>query len=192
MRPLLWCSIASTLALWGCPEDPLEAARAYAAAGDHVAAGEAFFRAAKSDPASLAAWDGAIESYCSHTERVGECMTVLDTELDLLGSLDRHRDALGEVLERRARARMEAGIVEGALEDLDRAERAAPERASVLVARAKALVMLGRAAEAEAALHRAKRLQPDNAEADALFRAIPKAPTATVTAPEDTFGGAEK
>lgn len=191
MRLRIWSLLTSAVLLAGCPSDPLADARAKAAAGEHAAAGAAFFEAAKADPANLAAWDGAVTNYCGRTPNVGDCMTVLDTELQVLGTLQRHQDALSEVLERRGRARIESGIVEAGLADLARAEKAAPERASVLVARAKGLVMLGRSKEAQAALHRAKRLQPDVPGADEVFRMIPKAPTATVTAPEETFGGGD-
>jgi tetratricopeptide (TPR) repeat protein len=174
--------IAAFLLLFACRANPLAEAEALEEAGHLEAAAAHYVSAAKADPANLAAWDRAIELQCRRRIDVGACIGILDLELDLLGSLQRHHDALGEVLERRARARLEQGMAAAALEDLARAERAMPLEASIHVVKAKALASLGRAAEARAALLEARRLEPDNAEANALFAELP-------ADPEDRFGG---
>lgn len=143
-----------------CTQTPIEAAHALARDGKKVEALAAFKAIAKKDPAHLAAWDRAVALACRELVDVGECLGVLDLELELLGKLDRHHDALGEVLERRARARVEQGLLDAALDDLARAERAAPERAGVFVVRALALVARGERAAAKVALERAAVLDP--------------------------------
>ena len=148
------------LVLGGCARTPIEAAEALAQAGKSAEALEAFKAIAKKDPAHLAAWDRAVALACRELVDVGECLGVLDLELELLGKLDRHHDALGEVLERRARARVEKGLLDAALDDLARAERAAPERAGVFVVRALALVARGDRAAAKVALEHAAVLDP--------------------------------
>lgn len=144
----------------GCTATPIEVADALARDGKKVEALAAFKAIAKKDPAHLAAWDRAVALACRELVDVGECLGVLDLELELLGKLDRHHDALGEVLERRARARVEQGLLDAALDDLARAERAAPERAGVFVVRALALVARGERAAAKVALERAAVLDP--------------------------------
>lgn len=144
----------------GCTQTPIEAADALARDGKKVEALAAFKAIAKKDPAHLAAWDRAVALACRELVDVGECLGVLDLELELLGKLDRHHDALGEVLERRARARVDQGLLDAALDDLARAERAAPERAGVFVVRALALVARGERAAARASLERAAVLDP--------------------------------
>ncbi len=176
MRP--WACLAFLLA--ACPERPLDQAHRLAGEGRWEAAGEAYLAVAKADPASLGAWDGAVEAWCQRLANVGQCLSVLDLELDLLGNLNRHADALAEALERRARARLEQGLAQPALDDLARAEMAAPERASVLVAKARALIALGKSQAAKEALHQAKKLDPRNAEADQLWPELPD---------EEHFGG---
>lgn len=171
--------------LLGCPTDPLAEAKALEAAGELKAAARAYVRVAKADPANLAAWDRAIDIQCRRRIDVGACMGILDLELDRLGSLKRHHDALSEVLERRARARLEQGLAKAALEDLVRAKKAAPGRASVLVVEAKALATLGRADEAHRTLLKARSLDPSNEEASALFAELPK-PS------EERFGGGDR
>lgn len=190
MRSLTRISlIALPALLLGCPSSQMDDARALAANGQHEAAGDAFLRIARADPANLGAWDGAIEAFCEEEIRVGRCMEVLDLELDLLGTVERHRDALSEALEGRARARLAKGLVDAALEDLARAERAAPNRPDVLVTRARALVAKGDREGALEALYRAKKIDPDHAEADEVFGLVPKAPTPAAPAPDDRFGG---
>ncbi len=180
MRRRVWFAAAALLQ--GCPERPLAGAEALEQKGELAAAAQQYVRIAKADPANLAAWDRAIQIQCRTRIDVGACMGVLELELDLIGSLERHRDALAEVLERRARARLDQGMAEAALEDLTRAQRAAPLRASVQVAQAKALASLGRAAEARRVLLAARQLDPGNAEANALFADLP-------ADPEEEFGG---
>lgn len=174
--------------LTGCPDTGLDDARALAGQGEHLKAGETFLALARRDPANLAAWDGAIDSFCRKEVRVGRCMAALELELDLLGNLERHADALSEALEGRARARLEHGLVDPALADLARAEKAAPGRPGVLVVKARALLARGDREDALKALYRAKKIDPGFAEADEVFRLVPPAKTAT-TAPEDAFGG---
>lgn len=165
-------------------------ARALVEAGEYRRAGDAFLALAKADPANLGAWDGAVQLWCKDQINVGECMKVLDLELRLLGNLQRHRDALSEVLERRARARLEQGLVAAALEDLARAEKAAPERASVHAVRARAYMMQGESERMLDALRRAKRLDPKLAEADALYRLVPSGQSDDLR-PEAAFGGGD-
>ncbi len=172
----------SLIFLAGCPDTNMDEAKDLRAQGQHEQAGDLFFTLAKRDPANLGAWDGAIQAFCRDEVRVGRCLDVLDYELEVLGNLDRHKDALGEVLEARARARLDQGLVDAALGDLDRAERAAPGRAPTLVVRAKCLLKKGAVKAATEALYRAKKIDPQSAEADAVFRALPKG--------EDSFGGA--
>lgn len=173
--------------LLGCPDDTLDRARALEREGRIREAGELYQHIAKKDPANLAAWDGAVELWCRAHVDVGACMGVLDLELDLLGNVERHRDALSEVLELRGRARAESGMAQAALTDLLRAEKAGPNRASVFAAKARVLMMLGQTDAAHDALDVAKRLDPNNAEADALYLELPKKPG---EAPSDAeFGG---
>ena len=174
-----------SFALTGCPDRQLDDARALIEAGRYEEAGEAFVALAKADPANLGAWDGAVRLWCRDQVNVGRCISVLDLELQLLGTLQRHRDALAEVLERRARARLEQGLVEPALDDLERAIKAAPERPSVHVAQARAYMMKGEADAMLKALDLAKKLDPRQVEADELYQLVP---TASV-ADDEGFGG---
>lgn len=146
--------------LLACEAKPIEVAEALARSGKHAEAVRAFKEIAKRDPAHLAAWDRAVAIACREQVDVGECLGVLDLELELLGKLDRHHDALAEVLERRARARIDQGMLDAALDDLARAEKAAPDRAGVFVARAIALVARGDRAGAKDALALAARIDP--------------------------------
>ncbi|MEO1227297.1 MAG: hypothetical protein AAFZ18_00220 [Myxococcota bacterium] len=155
--------------LAGCPQNPIEGARRALERGDLDEAGETFLRVARADPAHLAAWDGAVEVWCRRKVAVARCLEVLDLELDFLGSIARHHDALAASLESRARARLESGLAKSALEDLERAEAAAPERASIHVVRARALGMLGQSEAARAALDRALTLDPHHREGRALL-----------------------
>src|SRR5688572_18422737 len=98
------------LLLSACPSSPLAEAEALEQRGELEAAAQQYLRIAKADPANLAAWDRAIEIQCRRRIDVGACIGILDLELDLIGSLQRHHDALGEVLERRARARLDQGM----------------------------------------------------------------------------------
>lgn len=175
-------SLLLLLLLYACPAHPFADAEALERAGDLEGAAQHYVRLAKADPANLAAWDRAIELQCKKRIDVGACIGILDLELDLIGSLARHHDALGEVLERRARARLEQGMAEAALGDLDRAERAAPLRSSIQVVKAKAYASLGKAREARQALEAARRLEPGNEEANAFFADLPPDP-------EEEFGG---
>lgn len=166
----------------GCTENDVEKARALERDGKIEEAGELYLDAAKKDPANLAAWDGAVELYCRKHVHVGKCMGVLDLELDRLGNLERHHDALSEVLELRARARIEQGIVDAAVADLDRAEKAAPKRSTVFSARARAYVHLGRMDDARAQLERARELDPHNEEINEVVKLLPAKET-------EGFGG---
>jgi len=188
-RYVALCSLPLALALAGCPSSEMEDAKALAAGGRYLEAGAAFKDIARADPANLAAWDGAIDAFCRKEVRVGECMGVLDLELELLGNLDRHADALSEALDARARARLEQGLVDPALADLARAEKAAPDRAPVLVTKARALIMKGQSEAALEALYRAKKIDPSFAEADEVFRLVPKEDTKPHAPPEEQFGG---
>ncbi|MEQ9499026.1 MAG: tetratricopeptide repeat protein [Deltaproteobacteria bacterium] len=172
------------MTLTGCPDDSLDRARKLEAEGRIREAGELYQHIAKKDPANLGAWDGAVDLWCNKHVDVGACMGVLDLELDLLGNVERHRDALSEVLELRARARAENGMAQAALTDLERAEKAGPERPTVYTAKARVLMMLGRPDEAHDALDVAKRLDPNNAEADALYKELPSK--------DPGFGGPDK
>ncbi len=178
------------IGLAGCPEHPLDDARRLEREGQLREAGRRYLAAARQDPANLAAWDGAVELICRREADVGGCLEVLDLELSLLGNLQRHRDVLAEVLERRASARLEQGLVDAALEDLERADRASPDRPGVLVARAQALMAKGRGSEALQALTRARRLDPRNAKIQALLGALPT-DTSSASPPQDErrFGG---
>jgi tetratricopeptide (TPR) repeat protein len=166
--------------LTACPSHELGRARDLEAAGKLEEAGKLYVEIAKRDPANLGAWDGAVEVFCRKLGNVGECMSVLDLELDQLGKLDRHKSALAEVLEQRARVRTEQGLVDAALADLERAERAGPPRSSLYAARARALIHLGQREPALQALERARELDPKNAEVDELVAQLPE---------EETFGG---
>lgn len=172
----------SLVFLVGCPDANMDKAKDLASQGQHEVAGDLFFALAKRDPANLGAWDGAIEAFCRKEVRIGRCLDVLDYELEVLGNLERHKDALGEALEARALARLEQGLVDAALADLDRAERAAPGRVATLVVRAKCLVKKGDVKAATEALYRAKKIDPQDPTLAEAFEAIPKG--------EDSFGGA--
>lgn len=168
----------------------MEDAKALSAAGKHQEAGELFFAIAKSDPANIGAWDGAIASFCQREARVGRCMDVLDLELQVLGNLERHKDALGQALEIRARARLEQGLTDAALSDLERSARAAPGRAVTLILRARAHLMKGEHEAALQTLYKAKKIDPNNNEADEVFQMIPREVEGSAPAVEDSFGGA--
>lgn len=168
----------------GCPSNPLGRAQAFEQAGDLQSAARTYVAVAKADPANLAAWDRAIDIQCKQRIDVGACMGILDLELDLLGNLSRHHDALAEVLEMRARERLKQGFLDAALSDLERATKASPNRASLYVVQAKALSAQGKASEARSVLMRARALDPSNAEASALFAELP-------SPPEDDFGGGD-
>lgn len=179
------------LGILGCPDRPLQRAFEDLQAGRFEEAGDAFFREARHDPAHLAAWDGAVEVWCRRAVHVARCLEVLDAELELLGSVERHRDALSHSLETRARARLQSGLVDAALSDLERAAKAAPERSSVPVAEARGLVMLGRREAAIEALERARRLDPRNPEIEEVLRLLPGAGRPTPAPPQEGFGGTE-
>jgi tetratricopeptide (TPR) repeat protein len=170
--------------LFGCPENDFDRAKKLEEEGHYREAGELYVDIAKRDPANLAAWDRAVEVWCRKAINVGECMGVLDLELDRLGNLDRHSEALSEVLELRARARIEQGLVDAALDDLQRAEKASPKRASVFVARARAYVQAGKRAPALEALERAQMLDPNDKEIDELAALLPDEE-------DEGFGGAK-
>lgn len=161
--------IMASVVLAGCPDDPLAEPRALEQRGATEAAGEAYLEAAKADPALLAAWDGAIRIFCQERADVGRCLAALDFELDLLGEVDRHADALAEALESRARARLEQGLVEPARSDLERAEKVAPQRASLHAAFARIHLALGERSQARARLRRARSLDPNLAELETLW-----------------------
>lgn len=158
--------------LAGCPDRPLDRAIALEAQGHLEEAGELYVDVAKKDPANLAAWDHAVELWCRKKVNVGECMNVLDLELDRLGNLERHHDALAEVLELRARARLEQGLLDAALQDLERAERAGPLRPGVHAAKARVLLRAGRRDAALEAIRRARELDPSAVEVEELLREL--------------------
>ncbi|MCB9654752.1 MAG: tetratricopeptide repeat protein [Deltaproteobacteria bacterium] len=166
-----WAAASTLLA--GCPSSDVHRARSLETAGKLEEAAALYLAAAKADPANLAAWDGAVETSCRKSTHVGACLNVLDLELNTIGTLERHQDALGEVLEARARARLEQGLVEAALDDLDRAEKAAPNRASVHVVRARAAMMRGDREGAIASITRARTLDPASEEANEVLKALP-------------------
>ena len=167
----------------GCPDDPLAEARRLEAEGAQAAAGAAYLAAAKADPALLAAWDGAIRIFCREQSDVGRCLGVLDYELELLGRVDRHAEALAEALETRARARLETGLVDAARSDLERAEQVAPERASVQAALARVALARGDKSEARARLERARRLDPALEELESLWDLTRTSTPASGTSP---------
>jgi tetratricopeptide (TPR) repeat protein len=171
-----------------CPSRDLDRARELEAEGHLREAGEAYVDIAKKDPANLAAWDAAIELWCKKSTNVGECMSVLDLELDRLGNLDRHKSALSEVLELRARARLEQGLTEAALADLDRAERAMPNRSTVFTARARALLKQSDKDAVVEALKRAKELDAANPEIEDILREM-NAPKPIRAPSGEGFGG---
>ncbi len=149
-----------------------------------VAAAEAYRMAAKRDPANLAAWDGAVRLFCEELARVGECLSTLDLELDLIGNVVRHTAAYASALEQRARARLETGMAAEAQSDVERAMKVTPNRASLYVVRARAHLARGDKEKAEKDLTRARQLDPTQAEANELIEVLNAAPE-----PEDRFGG---
>jgi tetratricopeptide (TPR) repeat protein len=191
MRGARLAVLSLIAAVVGCSQKDIDRAQALAAKGQLREAGELYVEIARSDGANLAAWDGAIDVWCRKSTNVGECMNVLDLELKVLGNLERHKDALSEVLELRARARLEQGLIAPALDDLDRAEKAMPTRSSVLTARARALLRQQEWSPATEALRRAKELDPSNPEIEELLAAIAKA---RPSKPHDDegFGGERK
>lgn len=172
MRPAPLAVFAVVLST-GCGERPFEKAQALEARGQLREAAAAYRDLAKLDPANLGAWDRAIDLFCRKVSDVGECLGVLDLELDRLGRIDRHSEVLGEVLETRARARLEQGLIDAALDDLRRAERVTPGRASLYVAEARAHLARSAFPEAIAAIDRARTLDPQNQEADAVVASLP-------------------
>ena len=104
-----------------------------------------------------------------------------------MGSVARHQDALSISLERRARARLEAGLPRAALEDLKRAERDAPGRVSVLLAKVRAHAMLGQRNEAIQALDAAARMDPNHPELSEARSHVP----ARASGDEGFGGGTE-
>jgi tetratricopeptide (TPR) repeat protein len=161
------------LALAGCPDRPIDRAHALEREGKLEEAARLYVAIVKEDAANLEAWDQAIDLWCRKIVHVGQCISVLDLELDRLGNLTRHKDALAEVLEKRARARLEQGLIDPALEDLTRARKASPLRSSLYVAEARAFGMRGQRKEAVEALEQAKALDPKNQEADELAASLP-------------------
>ena len=187
-----WLALPLALLLAGCPAREMNKAKALEDEGRLPEAADAYQRIARREPANLAAWDRAIELWCNRLVHVGNCMGVLDLELELLGTVNRHHEALSEVLELRARARLEQGLVEPALTDLERAEKAAPGRASVHVARAKAYVMVGQRAAAEDEIRRARELDSGNDEADEIIAELPALTATRAPAIDEGFGGGKR
>ena len=177
--------------LVGCPADPLEEARRLEEL-DPAASSAAYLQAARADPANLAAWDAAVRLRCEERVDVARCLDVLDLELELLGTVQRHHDALSRALEKRARLRMKRGLLEAARSDLERAKEAGPERASVRAALAKLALMLGETSAARAALEEARMRQPDHPELEELYRLLapPREAEASPPSAEEGFGGA--
>lgn len=180
----LGLAIGALSTLIGCPQDPLAEARALEQRGESIAAAEAFRLAAKRDSANLAAWDGAVRLYCEELARVGECLSTLDLELDLIGNVARHTAAYASALEQRARARLESGMAAEAEADIERALRVTPDRASLFVVRARARLARGQREEAEKDLSRARQLDPNQAEANEVVKTLREG-----LEPQDTFGG---
>ena len=176
-------------AVLACSDGPLDQAQRLSEAGRHREAGESYLAAARAYPGLLAAWDGAVDAFCNKEVRIGRCLEVLDLELSMLGPVPRHRDALSAALERRARLRLERGMVEAAFADLGRAARAGPERASVFSARARAHLARGERTAAEHALRRALLLDPGLEEAEDLVGEFTNTSTTSTGDPESRFGG---
>lgn len=170
----------SLAALFACPGAPIDEARRLETAGERAAAAERYQAVARADPANLAAWDAAVRLWCRELARIDRCVGLLELELELLGDLARHREALGEALEARGRRRLEAGLVDAAIGDLERAEKAAPRRASVHAAFARVAITRGDREAALQALDRARRLDPKLDELETLTEALPT---------EEGFGG---
>ncbi len=171
------------LALFGCPSRGIDGARKLENEGKLAEAAAAYKEVATKETQNLAAWDRAVDLTCDKLGRIDECAQLLDLELSILGSITRHRDALSSALEKRARARTEQGLPDAAIQDLDRAQKASPWRATVYAARARAHAMLGHRNSAEHDIEKAKEIDPTLAEGDALAFELP-APD-----PEPGFGG---
>jgi tetratricopeptide (TPR) repeat protein len=169
----------------GCPDDPLAEPHRLEREGEFAQAAQAYLNAARADPANLAAWDGAVRVACEVRLDVAACLEVLDLELEVLGSVQRHADALAYSLERRARARLEQGLVEAAAADLKRAEAAAPERGVIHATWARLHLAQGDVEAARRALDEARKRSPDLPELKALYQLLESA------APSDPegFGG---
>jgi len=174
----VWIGIA--LLLTACP-DPEWKALAAREKNDPEGAAARWVEIAKADRANLAAWDAAVRLWCRELARVDRCVEVLELELDLLGSLQRHQEELSVALEARARDRLKIGLVKSALMDLERARLAGPKRASVLTANAKAYALIGERSLALEQLAKARLLEPDHPEIEEVVRALPD---------EEGFGGA--
>ncbi|MEM1026279.1 MAG: tetratricopeptide repeat protein [Myxococcota bacterium] len=170
----------------GCPTDPLQEAREFEKRGEFAQAAQMFLEAARSDPALLGAWDGAVRIHCEVRVDVASCLEVLDLELEVLGSVQRHADALAESLERRARARLEQGLLDSAASDLQRAEAAGPERGSVHAVWARLHLARGDPSKARRSLDAARARTPDLPELEGLYQVL------EAQAPSDPegFGGA--
>ena len=171
----------------GCPDTSMKDAEALAAAGKLEPAAQRYLAIARKDPANLAAWDQAVELSCRQRVHVGDCLSILDLELELLGNVSRHHEALSEVLERRARQRLSKGMIQPALGDLERAEKAGPGRASVFVVKAKVYNAIGERDRAIAAIEQARKLDPNNEEANAVAKKLPAPPPPPPV--EEGFGG---
>jgi tetratricopeptide (TPR) repeat protein len=152
----------------GCPRDPLAEARNLERDGRTDEAAESYLDAARADPALMAAWDGAARLACGDRADISGCLEVLDTELELLGQVERHGELLAEALERRGRARLAQGLVHAALEDLTRAQEVAPERPSIFAAQARAYLMQGRRVEAKERIEQARKRDPSLEELSEL------------------------
>lgn len=181
-------SLSGVLLLVACPENPLKNAYQARDIGQLDKAGYLFLNAARRDPANLAAWDGAVSIFCEKKVHVGRCLEVLDLELDLLGSIERHQDALSISLESRAQARLESGLPRAALDDLNRATEVAPDRAEVALLQAKALIMLGKREAALDAIERAFALKPTLKDINQVRAMIP-APLSVQESTDEGFGG---
>ena len=91
--PFLFALLAWSV---GCADKPMDAAERLHASGDARSAARLYKGIAKKDPANLAAWDLAVDISCRELAEVGECLGVLDLELELLGKIDRHHAVLAE------------------------------------------------------------------------------------------------
>jgi tetratricopeptide (TPR) repeat protein len=181
-----WILVAVTLL--GCPSDPLLKARRLQDDGQLVAAAHAYLAVARRDPALLAAWDGAVDIQCRTRVDVAACLSVLDLELELLGTLQRHHDALASSLEARARARLLRGLVDAAQADLERAMAAAPDVGSIRAALARVALARGDRALARRRLREARDRDPRLPELEELFSTVHDEGAAS---DEHGFGGPE-
>lgn len=164
--------IASSLLIAACARGDLDAARRLEAEGRLRAAGAAFQRLAESDPANLAAWDGAVRIWCRRLAAVGRCAAVLGEERARIGRVERHEAALFDALVGRAHARIDAGLIAAAADDIARAEKMRMASPRLVAAKARLALRTNAPDQARNHLQAGLNRWPDAPELQAVAQTL--------------------